>query len=577
MAIYTFEQALKKTGATPDKISSLSEPIGTSETQSPSFIQSVKTNIAKRGENVFKQSERNQSAGSDVLQFLGQGAGLVGDIAAEGVKKVGEVTGVTDFAKEKLKPVAVEILNTEIGKAGIEAIKGGVDMYNQWKEANPEAAANLEAVVNIGTILPVGKFTKVAGETALDVKKSVAGGVLEAGSKAIKAVEPVIDTTKSFATGVKDIGLMTFEGAKNIPSRIATNVAEKQATREAIQQLPTQVAKKAVQDGVDMLDVKQIYSIPKEQKPLLKKLYQSAKDFETGVSKTNPIEIVGEPIVKRVKVLESEAGKIGQKLGEVANTIPNVSSDELLNPILSKLQSISGLEGIAIDEKGLLNFDNTVLRTAETASDRNAIQSIFSQAIKGETGKQKHLLRQELFEVLGGKKKGGVSLTDTQDKAYQAIRQGLSDVLDTKSPTYKKLNLEYAKVANPLAEIRRALKASGSDEDLANMSAGLLARRLTSMAKSNPEVRSLLRRMDRATKKKGTSTGEIEALQDFYNILDRYYNIEGKTSLQGQTKLGVEKASGIQDVAMQAVGQIAGKTEAVRRKAIEQVLDDILR
>jgi hypothetical protein len=83
--------------------------------------------------------------------------------------------------------------------------------------------------------------------------------------------------------------------------------------------------------------------------------------------------------------------------------------------------------------------------------------------------------------------------------------------------------------------------------------------------------------MDRATKKKGTSTGEIEALQDFYNILDRYYNIEGKTSLQGQTKLGVEKASGIQDVAMQAVGQIAGKTEAVRRKAIEQVLDDILR
>jgi hypothetical protein len=66
---------------------------------SKSFLENVKTDLAQRGENVFKQSERNQSVGSDVLQFLGQGAGFVGDIATEGIKKVGEVTG--GFAMEK--------------------------------------------------------------------------------------------------------------------------------------------------------------------------------------------------------------------------------------------------------------------------------------------------------------------------------------------------------------------------------------------------------------------------------------------------------------------------------------------
>lgn len=576
MAIYTFEQAVKKTGATPDNISSLSEPIGTSETQSPSFIQSIGTRLEKRGENVFNQSKINQSAGSDVLQFLGQGAGFVGDIATEGIKKIGETTGITDFAKEKLKPIAIDILNTELGKAGIEAIKGGVEKYNQWKIAHPEAAGNLEAVINIGTILPIGKVSTVAGNIAVDLTKGVAGNVAEIGSKVVKAVEPAIDTAKTFATGVKDVGLMTFEGAKNIPSRIATNMAEKQATREAIQRLPTQVAKKAVQDGVDMLDVKQIYSIPTEQKPLLKKLYQTTKDFETGISKTNPIEIVGEPIVKRVKTLESEANKIGKELGDVADNIGVVTKPELENGVISRIRQVRGLENIGLDN-GKLDFTNTNLASTLSKTDQDAIQEAFMNATKWGNGKKAHLFRQELFEILGGKKKGGIAMTDTQDKAYQAIRQGLSDVLDTKSNKYKDLNTKYAKIINPLENMRRLLKASGSEEDLANMSAGLLARRLTSMAKSNPEIRNLLRQLDDATNIKGSIAGETEALQDFYNILDRYFNIEGKTSLQGQTKLGVEKATGIQDFAMQAVNQIAGKTEIVRRKAIEQVLDEILR
>lgn len=536
---------------------------------SKSFLDNIKTDLAKRGENVFKQSERNQTVASDVLQFLGQGAGFVGDIATEGIKKVGEVTGAT----EAIKPVAIDLLNTSVGKAGLEAIKGGAEVYNSWKESNPEIAANLEAIINIGSILPLGKAGQIAGKTALNTVE----GAIDIGAKGLKVIEPVLDTTKSLATGVKDVASMTLEGASNIPSRIATNVAEKQAIRQSIKELPTEIAKKAVQDGIDINDVKYIYQIPKDQKEPLRKLLKSVKDFDSGVSKTNPIETVGEPIVKRVKTLESEAGKIGKELGDVAGTLGNVTKEEALSPVLNKLKEIRGLEGLSIDEKGLLNFKDTVLSTIETASDRKAIQSIFKQAVQDGTGKQKHLLRQELFEILGGKKKSGVAITDTQDKAYQAIRQGLSDVLDTKNTKYKSLNLEYAKIANPLSDLRRILKTVNADEDIANMSAGLLARRITSMAKSNPEIRNILRNMDNATKVKGDTSSSIENLQDFYNLLDKYYNIEGKTSLQGQVKTGIEKVSGLRDAIGQTVGELAGKTEAVKRKAIEQALEESLR
>lgn len=535
---------------------------------SKSFLENVKTDLAQRGENVFKQSERNQSVGSDVLQFLGQGAGFVGDIATEGIKKVGEVTGVT----EAIKPVAIDLLNTSVGKAGLEAIKGGAEVYNSWKESNPEVAANLESIINIGSILPIGKAGQMAGKTVLNTVE----GAIDIGTKGLKTIEPVFDTTKSIATGVKDITGMTIEGAKNIPSRIATNVAEKQAIRQSIKELPTEIARKAVQNGIDINDVKTIYSIPKEQKEPLKKLLQATKDFDSGISKTNPIEVVGEPIVKRVKTLESEASKIGKELGDVADNIGVVTKPELENGVISRIRQVRGLENIGLDN-GKLNFTNTNLASTLSKSDQDAIQEAFMNATKWGNGKKAHLFRQELFEILGGKKKGGIAMTDTQDKAYQAIRQGLSDVLDTKSSKYKELNTKYAKIANPLENMRRLLKASGSEEDLANMSAGLLARRLTSMAKSNPEIRNILRQMDNATEVKGQSLTNIESLQDFYNLLDKYYNIEGKTSLQGQIKTGIEKVSGIQDVVSQTVGELAGKTEAVKRKAIEQALEEALR
>lgn len=380
------------------------------------------------------------------------------------------------------------------------------------------------------------------------------------------------------ATNIGDTVGMVKDSVSRIPSRIATNIAERQATRQTIKKLPTEIAQQSAQDGIDPGDVEFIYKIPKEQKEPLKKLFNVVKEFSRGNKQANPIEVVGKPIVQRIKELESARMEVGKKLGEISKTFGNVSSPELFSKVFDRLKRVPGLEGIKVNKNGVLNFSDTVLTTAETKADRKAIQSIFLNATKWGKGFKKHLLRQELFEVLGGKKKGLANLTDTQERAYEAIREGLSDVLETKNSSYKSLSSQYRKILQPLKEMRKLMKnVAGSDEDILDMSAGLLARRLTSNAASNPQIKSILRAMDEATKTKGKAGLNTETLQDFYNILNRYYDIAGKTGFQGQVTAGIERVGGIKDALVGVVREVAGETDAVRQKALERIIEEALR
>jgi len=101
------------------------------------------------------------------------------------------------------------------------------------------------------------------------------------------------------------------------------------------------------------------------------------------------------------------------------------------------------------------------------------------------------------------------------------------------------------------------------------MSAGLLARRLSSNAISSSQVRSILRQMG--------IEGQIDTLQDMYNILDRYYDLSRGTTLQKQVQLGVEKAGGIKGAIEETVRGLAGETPAVQRTALENIFAEILK
>lgn len=541
--------------------------------------------ISRVGEQIQKGAEDVKGAITTGAEMISEGqkqGGLKGILKqATGMIKsgLGTAGGVARTAIAPITEAPVIKQGIEaIGKTVAPTIQSGLETDTGKKliafaQQHPEAFKSLQDIVDISTLGLGGTAVK-----PLQKAGSVAVGATEKVIPAVgKVISPVVDTAENVVKTTGSVLKMAGKGLTNIPSRVATNVAEKKAVEQTIKTLPTKTAQQAVKEGIDINDIKFFTDLPKAQKTPVKKLVQAVQNFESGKSKLDPIEAVGKPLIDRISTVKTLQGKIGKQLGDVADTLGEIKPDEAFIPVYDSLRKVRGLEGLRIADDGVsLDFKDTVLASAETASDRNAIQSIFNEAVKDGTGKQKHLLRQELRESLGGKKAGGVQLTGTQENAYEAIRKGLSNLLDTKNPQYKKLNAQYQQVSEPLSKLSKALKiGKETDDEILNMKAGLLARRLTSNAMSNPEIKSMLNAIDKVTAKKGVTRTSLETLQDSLNILNKYYDIAPKTGFQNLVTEGVGKA-GVKDFITGTIGDIAGKTNATRKKALENALKDLL-
>lgn len=588
MAIYTFQEALEKAQQNQDLLkTSNTEVVPVTATPTQQVPEStLGTRLSERFNKLVSNTVpviTGEAKPQDlVLNAVSSGANVVGgiaDILSTGVKGI-----VDTIAPESVKQGAEAALKDIASSQTVQDI---ISKYTSFKTNNPVGGELLDNAIDIGNFIatfvggpkggqalvkPIASAVSTAGEIAVDTAK----GLIPTVKNVAQSAENAVNTAKNLATGVTDVTKETIEGAKGISRNIAANVEKIKLRSETIKQLPTEVAQIAVRDNVGLPDVKKLYSIPKENIKEIKPVVEAIQKFEqTGGQSTNPIEVVGKPIVNNIKLVNKKATEVGKELGDVAKTLPNFSKKELVPVVFENLRKVRGLEGLTLNPKGLLNFNNTTLKLAENASARKSLQGMFTQATRTGTGTSKHQLRQEIFEILGGKKKSLSNLTETEDKAYQAIRSGISDVLETANPNYAKLSNQYRKLVQPLNDLKKLIKYSAEkDGDILDMSAGLLARRLTSNAGSQSEIRQVLRNVDKLLKGNKLAKN-TELSQEVYNILRKYFDISKDTSLSGEVALGVEKATGAKDMLVQAVGNVVGKTDAVRKKAIENVLKEI--
>lgn len=539
----------------------------------PGYLSRVGTELKSAYSGLQKTTER----GAELMN-----EGRTGNLATDLSKNVqGAVMSGLGAAESAIQaafsPVTAALsplFESGLKASGVldnEKVRKTLVGLDTWAKAHPDAAENLKNLVTVGTTVYGAKGAKKVAPIIKEEAKAVVDYGVKTAKAGVEAVTPAIKGTVGVAKS-------TVGGVVRTPARIATNIAEKQAVEKTIKSLPTKIAQRAARDGIDPLDVKTLYKVSKEVKPSARKLADNVIKFAKKETNVDPIEMVGKPVVMRMKALESAGTNIGKKLGDVSTKLGAVKSSEIAPPVFNSLKKVRGLEGLTVNSKGVLNFKNTVLTTAETSSDRKAIQSIFTQAIKSGSGQQKHLLRQELFEVLGGKKRALTALTDTQEKSYQAIRSGLSTVLESKDATYKSLSNQYRTVIYPLTEMRKMMKTiPGATEDILDMQAGLLARRLTSTSLSQGKVKMILKAMDDVAKVKGSTLKTTEELQNLYNLLGKYYDLAPKTGFQGQVKAGVEGATGLTDLITGAIRSVAGETSAVRQKALENALMEALK
>lgn len=174
----------------------------------------LKQRSANFGESLERFATGKQSFGSTTLQFMGQSAGGAQDVIGEALSSVVS-TFTPQPVKDAVKNAGVAFLETPVGQAGLQAIKSGVDAYEDWKQEHPRDAANLESVVNIGSLLPVGAGAKAAA-------KPIARGFVGASRALGTALEPVEQGLRESAEkGVKQVLGATTKSAKLESERLA--------------------------------------------------------------------------------------------------------------------------------------------------------------------------------------------------------------------------------------------------------------------------------------------------------------------------------------------------------------------
>lgn len=519
----------------------------------------IKDSFSNKSENIREIQESYESGKTGLLrgafQKFGQVAGGVSDVIGSTI--MGGVKAATP------QPIQEAVGDTV--QAGVEKIAQtdtAQRLIQGYQNLTPERQKDIESILGITSLT-----TDVAGGVLL--KKPVTQAVK-------KTIDIGVDTFKATGKafeGAVDMARPTIKNVTAIPNRIGTNIADKQATEQAIQSLPSKVAQNSAREGIDVQDITQLYEVPVEQKKGLRKLYETVIEYVDNNKGKNPIEVVGAPIVKRIKQLNEQVKKLGTDLDNEAGSLKfqTVKDLEALN---TKIDTTLQSQGITF-ANGKLNLKGSQLEGL--GGNEGIIQNVYKRFVNTKDANDLHRLKKYIDDnVEFGKTSQG--LTGNAERLLKDWRRSIDTTLDDQFPTYKKINDDYAKRIKPIKDIQKLMKnITGADEDLLNMSAGLLARRIASNATSNPQIRQILRNLDKATKVKGKVSLNVENLVDFYAVLERYFpEITGSNTFKGQITSALESGTGVLDIALQTAKKLSGKSDAVKRKAIKDVIEDAL-
>lgn len=537
----------------------------------PGYISRVGSEISGAYKDLQKTTER----GAELMQ---QGKDVEGAVMSGLGASGSAVRAAFSPITAALSPIISKGLESSgiLDKASVQSKLANLDA---WAKAHPDAAENLKNIFDVGTAVIGGKAVGAVTPTVSKATRATISAGADMARSTGRAVSTGVEKVAPLATGTGELVSRGISSAAEIPARIKTNVGAMEAETKAIKALPGVTAQNAAKNGIDIADVKSLTKIPVIAKPDVKLLADNIVKFVSGESSIDPIEFVGKPIVARIKTLEKERQAVGVKLGKASKNIGVLTKPELETGVFGALKEVPGFQNLSIKD-GVLDFSRTTLASdlGESATSRKAIQDAYTQAVRWGNGEQAHNFRQELFEILDGKKRSLLQMTATDEKALEAIRRGLSNVIETKNPEYKKLSQQYATLSKPLSDIRKKIRAvdPSVSEDILEMNAGMLARRLTSTAISRGEITNLLKQLDTISNKKESILERTLALQDTYNILGKYYDIAPKTGYQGLTRAAIE-GTGIVDTLVGGIKKFAGETPAVRQQALQELLGEVLR
>lgn len=149
------------------------------------YVEDKEESYLSRLEKDFEESvERGQKAittgvSGDItaaevgLRIAGSGANFILDAIGETVVEIGEGVSyiVPDFIEDPIKDSISSagrfILESDVGKAGMDALSQGADAWKEFSKKNPRAAENIRSVVDVTALIaPTPKGMKIQAPKA---------------------------------------------------------------------------------------------------------------------------------------------------------------------------------------------------------------------------------------------------------------------------------------------------------------------------------------------------------------------------------------------------------------------------
>jgi len=530
------------------------------------------------------------SFAGDVKDVVGTGLQVGSTITGGGAIKNLAGAGLKTVAKEGFKQAAKEgaVLGASYeGGRALSEDKGALDVLINTLIGG---AGGLVLGGAVGATLPVlGAGARQVGRTT---QKVLSGGkdIVETGIQKAKNIRnplsrdiPPLDGGGS--TGLlKDVGTVAKNKYRNVVGtrkNLALKADEIREAETAFRALNPE-AQTAIKQGVELRDLQLIKEASEPDKNVFKNLARNAVEYEKNRSgNLRPATIIGEEYRKRVSGLGRALQEAGSKLDDKVSEIGGVQIDrtQTINKVLESLGA--KVKGINVDEKGMLDFSRTELSGANSATARKELQQIFNDVIERANDPERlHMYRKELFADLKGKSSSGIKLVETEDKAINAMRQGMAEAIEDVAPGYREANEKVAKLITLQKETNKRFgNVNEYSDELFDERASKLLRRINSNASSGSDIAQLIQELESQLLDYGMNFNtKISNIQDFIDLLARYYDIADDDSLLGilQTanRTGVPQSSGgIVTEFLNLIGEGTQPSKATAKQAIKELLE----
>lgn len=196
-------------------------PVSSAAPEEPKgFLSTVGSELAQApGKFMDRMSSASQSLASEgkVPSLFGRGglraAGVIGGTIGDAFVSMTKIgfSALKDEQQQALKATADAAINSETGKAAIQALQAGSEQWNQFKSENPTVAKDIEDAANVISAIPSGFGLRGTARLAAD-----AADLAKRGTKATARAVTGVTAADTIAAEATDTAFRAIKPALKV-------------------------------------------------------------------------------------------------------------------------------------------------------------------------------------------------------------------------------------------------------------------------------------------------------------------------------------------------------------------------